>query len=154
MNYLPAADFPHSALRENAEQRITATGSDERPVLQNRESRRPHDIFNFSLYPLLNVCVALHSGNCRLYPLCLAAPMDRREKQPSWSQDPLEGAKSLVYIAGTNVKQAEGSPESVETHRWKIKKPHVHFSNGRARHTSFGESNEALGEINGRNLIA
>jgi len=80
--------------------------------------------------------------------------MDSSEKQSPWAQDSLETGKSLVDIASPNMKKAEGSPESIETRGWKIKKLHVHLSNGRARHACLGESNEALREINGRHLIA
>lgn len=79
--------------------------------------------------------------------------MDGGEKESVGSQDSLETGKGLVDVGGSNVKEAEGSPQPIKCCCWKIKKPHVHLLNGRARHTCFGESNETLGEINGRHLI-
>jgi len=80
--------------------------------------------------------------------------MDGGEKESGWSQDSLETGKGLLDVGGTNVKEAEGSPQPIKCCCGKVKKAHVHLSNGRARRTCFGEPNEALGEIKGRHLIA
>jgi hypothetical protein len=79
--------------------------------------------------------------------------MDGGEKKSGRSQDPLETGKCLVDVGFTNVKETERSPQPIKCCWGKVEKPHVHFSNGSARHTRSCELNEALGEINGRHLI-
>jgi hypothetical protein len=141
-------------LSEDAKQWIAATRSQKRTTRQNSESRRPHDSLNLSLHPFLHVGIPLHSRNGRLHPVCFGSPMHRSKQQSVGSQNSAETRQRLLDFAGTNVKEAERSPETVEACLRKFQISHIHLFYVDSWNTLFCESYETFGQVNGCYVVA
>jgi hypothetical protein len=139
---------------KDAEQWIAATRSQERTARQNGESRRVNDVFNLSLHPFLYVGIPLHSRNRPLHPIRFQSAMYGDKQHAGRSQNSPETQKSLFDIAGTNVKEAERSPETVKACFRKFQIPHIHFFDCRCVDAFFCELYETLGQINGCYVVA
>jgi hypothetical protein len=133
---------------EDAKQRIATTRSQKRTTRQNSESRRPQDSLNLSLHPFLHVGIPLHSRNGRLHPVCFGSPMYCSKQQSVGSQNSPETRQRPWDFAGTNVKKAERSPETVKACFRKIQIPHIHFFDVDSWNAFFCEPYETIGQVN------
>ena len=139
---------------EDAKQWIAASRSQKRTTRHNSESRRPHDSLNLSLHPFLHVGIPLHSRNRRLHPVCFGSPMYRSKQQSVGSQNSPETRQGLLDFAGTNVKEAERSPETVEACLRKFQISHIHLFYVDSWNTFFCEPYETIGQVNRCYVVA
>jgi hypothetical protein len=138
-----------SLMREDAEQWVTSTYSLERTASDNLEASRTHNCFHIGLKPLLHVCIALHSGDRRLYPFRLGPSVQSGKKETSVSQNRSKTQERFSDFARANMKQTKRGPNAIESCLGKCKRPHVHFLHEGVWDSLACNLYETIGQVNG-----